>query len=83
MQNKEADKMYENSERIFSVELNSNDHIRLRSLNGDNTSIEGSLGGLLELELVEGVFLTIKGTYGTLSVDLAEEELKKLLKKRE
>lgn len=66
-------------EHSFSVELDSNDHIRLGSLNGDKTSIEGSLGELLELELVEGVFLAIKGTYGTLRVDLAEEELRNLL----
>ncbi len=67
------------SERSFSVELKSNDHIRLGSLNGDKTWIEGSLGELSETDLVEGVVLEIKGTYGTLRVDVTEEELKKLL----
>jgi hypothetical protein len=67
------------SERLFSAELNSNDHIRLKSLNGDNTSIDGSLGELVELELVEGVFLAIQGRNGILCVDLSENELKELL----
>ncbi len=67
------------SERFFSAELNSNDHIRLKSLNGDKTSIDGSLGELVELELVEGVFLAIQGRNGVLRVDLSENELKELL----
>ncbi len=70
------------SERSFSVELNSNDHIRLASLNGDKTMIEGLLGELLELNLVEGVFLEVKGSYGTLRVDLEEKELTKLLQQK-
>lgn len=80
-QNKEEKKMNKKiSELSFSVELNSNDRVRLTSLNGSKTAIEGSLGSLRELSLVEGVFLEIKGRYGTLRVDLTEEELRKLLK---
>jgi hypothetical protein len=66
-------------ERFFSAELNSNDHFRLKSLNEHNTSINGSLGELVELELVEGVFLAIQGRNGVLCVDLSENELKELL----
>lgn len=72
-------KLEKNSERFFSAEMNSNDHIRLKSFSGDNTSIDGSLGELVELELVEGVFLAIQGRNGLLCVDLSENELKELL----
>ncbi len=64
---------------MFSIELNSNDHVRLTSLNGDRTVIEGSLGEMSGLSFVEGVFLEVQGNYGTLRVDLTETELKRLL----
>jgi hypothetical protein len=65
----------------FSIEMISSEYIRLNSLNGRRTHIQGSLGELKEINLVEGVFLEIKGKYGILSVDVDEEDLKKLLEK--
>jgi hypothetical protein len=65
----------------FSIEMNSSEYIRLNSLNGRRTNIQGSLGELKEINLVEGVFLEIKGKYGVLSVDVDEEELRRLLQK--
>jgi hypothetical protein len=44
--------------------------------------IEGVLGELDELEVIEGSVLKIKGTNGTLLVDLAEGELRKALSKK-
>lgn len=43
--------------------------------------IEGYLGELEEVGLIEGIMLEIRGTNGTLRMDLNEEELKKFLKK--
>ncbi len=66
------------SEHTFTVEMNSEDHLKLMALDTNVTLIEGSLGELRELNFVEGVFLEVKGNYGTLRVDLAEEELRPL-----
>ncbi len=44
--------------------------------------IEGFLGELTELGLIEDVMLEIKGSNGILRMDLNEEELKKLVAKR-
>jgi hypothetical protein len=70
-----------NMDHQFSIEMNSSEYIRLNSLNGRRTNIQGSLGELKEINLVEGVFLEIKGKYGVLSVDVDEEELRRLLQK--
>jgi hypothetical protein len=43
--------------------------------------IEGFLGELEAVDLVEGVMLEIQGTNGTLRMDLKKEELRKLLTK--
>jgi hypothetical protein len=48
---------------------------------GDNVLIEGFLGELEAVDLVEGVMLEIQGTNGTLRMDLKKEELRKLLTK--
>ncbi len=63
------------SEHSFTVEMNSKDHVKLMTLDTNVTLIEGSLGELLELNFVEDVFLEIKGSYGTLRVDLEERQL--------
>ena len=69
----------------FSIELISKKYLKLVAIPndaGDNVLIEGFLGKLEEVDLVEGVMLEIQGTNGNLRIDLKEEELKKLLKKR-
>jgi len=43
--------------------------------------VEGYLGELEEIGLIEGIMLEIRGTNGTLRMDFNEEELKELLKK--
>jgi hypothetical protein len=66
----------------FSLELNSREHIRQVSMPsgpGDRMLIQGYLGELEAVGLVEGLMLEIKGTYGVLSVDIREEELRALL----
>jgi hypothetical protein len=65
----------------FSIELKSRKYLKLVAIPndaGDNVLIEGFLGELEGVELVEGVMLEIRGTNGTLKMDLKEEELSKL-----
>ncbi len=67
----------------FSVELESKDYVKSMSLsNGDREGVlfEGVLGELEELGFLEGAVLFIKGSHGSLMVDLTEEELRELLK---
>lgn len=69
----------------FSVELKSKEYVKRIVLPDeveDTVIIEGFLGELEELALVEGVMLEIKGSNGTLRMDLRDEELKELLSKR-
>jgi hypothetical protein len=77
-------KLKEGGEHAFSVELISREYLKRVAIPneaGDNVLIEGFLGELGELGFVEGIMLEIKGTNGTLRMDLKKEELKKLLKK--
>lgn len=69
----------------FSIELDSRNYVKCISIlneSGDCVLIEGYLGELEEVDLIEGIMLEIRGTNGTLRMDLNEEELKKLLKKK-
>ena len=68
-----------------SIELKSKEYLKrvaIPSEAGDTVLIEGFLGELEEVDLVEGVMLEIKGANGILRMDLKEEELNTLLKKR-
>ena len=68
----------------FSIELKSKKYLKLVAIPndaGDNVLIEGFLGELEAVDLVEGVMLEIQGTNGTLRMDLKKEELRKLLTK--
>ena len=73
-------------ERGFSVELKSHENVNTISFS-ENTSekvlIEGTLGELKDLGILESVVLKMKGVHGTLMVDLAEEELRSMLLKKE
>ena len=72
------------NEHMFSIELNSKEHVRRFALpneNGGNVLIEGFLGKLQDLNFTEGIMLEIQGTNGTLRMDLTEEEWKRLLPK--
>ena len=62
----------------FSIDLISREYLKLVAIpndTGDNVLIEGFLGELEAVDLVEGVMLEIRGTNGTLKMDLKEEEL--------
>lgn len=67
-------------EHSFSVELNSKNNVKLITLGNDKnkTIIEGFLGELLSLNFVENVLFEIKGSNGTMRIDLSSEDLKKL-----
>ena len=65
----------------FSIELKSKEylkHVAIPNDAEDGVSIEGDLGELEAVGLVEGVVLEIQGTNGSLKMDLKEEELKRL-----
>jgi hypothetical protein len=69
----------------FSIELKSKEYLKRVAIPteaGDTVLIEGFLGELEEVDLVEGVMLEIKGANGILRMDLKEEELNTMLKKR-
>ena len=68
----------------FSIELKSKEYLKRVAIPteaGDTVLIEGFLGELEEVDLVEGVMLEIEGANGILRMDLKEEELNTLLKK--
>ena len=67
---------------MFSVELASKNFVKrfaITSDNDDKVLIEGYLGELTEIGITEGIILEIHGTNGILRIDLAAEELRKLL----
>ena len=65
----------------FSIELKSKEYLKLVAMpNGarDNVLLEGFLGDLGVIDLVEGAMLEIQGTNGSFKMDLTEEELTRL-----
>jgi len=70
----------------FSVELNSKEYLREVSISNaapDHVLLEGFLGELEELSLVEGELMEVKGVNGVLRIDLNEDELSRILRKKE
>ena len=68
--------------RGFSVEMGSKRHVRTISVSDESHDLvlfEGNLGELQELGMVEDIILEIKGTNGTLRVEVCEDELLKML----
>ena len=69
----------------FSVELASKRSIKSISLSEDGREgvlMEGTIGQIEELEVLDGAVLQIKGSQGTIMVDLCEVKLRKLLDKK-
>ena len=69
-------------EHSFSIEIKSKDNIKTFSISNDAHSgvfLEGYLGGIEKLDIVEGMMLEIKGTKGTLRIDLDEREITQIL----
>ena len=67
---------------MFSIQLKSKDQLKIVALPLDeegNVLIEGFLGKLESLGIIEGVMLEINGANGSLRMDFAEEELGELL----
>jgi hypothetical protein len=44
-------------------------------------TIEGYLGELTDVELVENMMLEVKGTKGVLRIDITKEELEKVVRR--
>jgi hypothetical protein len=68
-------------EHSFSIEMKSMNHLRTFSISSDapgGVFFEGFLGDIVKLSMVDGMLLEIKGTKGTLRIDLNEEEVKEI-----
>lgn len=66
----------------FSLELFSRNHIKRVALpdgSGDRLIIEGNLGRLTDLELVEDILLEIIGVSGKMRIDITRKELEMVL----
>lgn len=79
--------MTDDSSHGFSVELKSKRHVKGFTLSQggrEGVLLEGDLGALEEMGFLEEAVLLVRGTHGTLRLDLIEDELKAMLaKKRE
>ena len=67
---------------MFSIELISRDCVKCLVIPSENDAkvlIEGFLGDIESLGVIEGVMLEILGSNGTLKMDLSEEEIAHLL----
>jgi len=70
------------SSHMFSIELVSRDCVKclvMPTENGSKVLIEGYLGDLESLGVIEGVMLEINGSNGTMKMDLSVEEIAHLL----
>jgi hypothetical protein len=78
-------KMGKIKERGFSVEMTSKKYVRSLIVSNESQCkvlFEGTLGKLQELRMVEEIVLQVKGTKGTLRIDLEVDEFMKMLEKK-
>ena len=69
----------------FSVELKPKEHVKNLSLSDEGRErvlVEGDLGELKELDVLEGLVFQLKGANGNLTLDLTEEEISRILTKK-
>jgi len=69
----------------FSVELKSKKYVTSVSLSDkgrEGVLLEGFLGELEEVGMLEDAILYINGSHGTLRIDLSKDELRKMLAKK-
>ena len=69
----------------FSIEMTTKDHMTRVSVSNEPKSeveFEGELGGLVRIELIEGILLQITGDNGIICIDLTEKELSHGLSKK-
>jgi hypothetical protein len=72
-------------EHMFSIELKSKEYLKniiLTNPGTGNVLMEGFLGQLETLSFTEGIMFEIKGSKGSLRMDLSKKELKRLLPKK-
>ena len=63
---------------FFSVEIESKKHLTNVSISNkphERVVIEGYLGELSEIEMIENVLIQFKGANGALRIDLSKDEL--------
>ena len=68
------------------MEMASKEHVRSLIVSDESQCkvlFEGNLGELQKLEMVEEIVLQMKGTNGTLRIDLEEDEFRTMLEKKE
>ncbi len=71
-------------QHMFSIQLKSKDNLKTVALPGDEEGhilIEGFLGKLENVSLIEGIMLQVNGANGNLRMDLSKKELTRLLPK--
>lgn len=69
----------------FSIEMASKEHMNRVSVSNEpknEVEFEGELGGLVNVELIEGILLQITGDNGVIRIDLTEKELSQGLSKK-
>lgn len=62
----------------FSLEMTSKSHLDKISVSNEPKTeviVEGELGGLVQIEFIEGIILQITGDNGVFRIDLTEKEL--------
>jgi hypothetical protein len=71
-----------NKRRGFSIEIESKIHVKNVSISNEaheRVLFEGYIGELVELSMVDGEVLEVRGVHGTLRLDLRREELAGML----
>lgn len=69
----------------FSVELKSKEHVKTISLSDEGRErvlVEGVLGELEDIDIVEEAVFQLKGANGSLTLDLTGEEISRMLTKK-
>ena len=73
-------------DRGLTAEISSKRYVKNVSISNeahDRVLFEGVFGELLELYMVEDKVLEIKGTEGTLRIDVTKQELARIFERRE
>jgi len=68
----------------FSLELEGKEHLKRFSIlndSGNRVLLEGFVGELKEISLIEGSMLEVRGSNGILRIEMTEQELTRALKK--
>jgi hypothetical protein len=66
--------------------MKSKKHVKNISVSNESQEhvlFEGVLGALEDVSIVEGVMLEIKGANGILRIDLTEDDLRKMLRRKD